>query len=85
MVLKKQELDVWLDSVDYTWLNGLEYLPSEFALTMMNFIKMVNGSAGESHKTPPVHLAMLDKVATGGTYIANLCFRGAAKTTLFME
>jgi predicted phage terminase large subunit-like protein len=83
--LKKQELDVWLDEVDYSFLNSPDYLPSEFALMFMNFIKLVNGSTGESHKTPPVHLAMLDKVANGGSYIANLCFRGAAKTTLFME
>jgi phage terminase large subunit-like protein len=83
--LLKQELDVWLDSVDYSVLNSTSYLPSEFALTFMNFIKLVNGTEGESHKTPPVHLAMLDKVSQGGSYIANLCFRGAAKTTLFME
>lgn len=83
--LKKQELDVWLDEVDYSYLNSAEYMPSEFALMYMNFIKLVNGSVGETHKTPPVHLAMLDKVSTGGSYIANLCFRGAAKTTLFME
>jgi predicted phage terminase large subunit-like protein len=84
--LKKQELDVWLDEVDYSFLNSTDYMPSEFALMFMNFIKLVNGAAGESHKTPPVHLAMLDKVADGGSsYIANLCFRGAAKTTLFME
>uniref|UniRef100_A0AAU6VZM7 Terminase n=1 Tax=Pseudomonas phage Arace01 TaxID=3138526 RepID=A0AAU6VZM7_9VIRU len=51
----------------------------------MNFIKLVNGSQGESHKTPPVHLKMLDKMSTKEKYIANLCFRGAAKTTLFME
>lgn len=81
----KQELDDWLDQVDYAELNSNEYLPSEFALTFMNFIKLVNGSEGESHKTPPVHLKMLDKVQSGRDYIANLCFRGAAKTTLFME
>jgi len=51
----------------------------------MNFIKLVNGAQGESHKTPPVHLAMLDKLATKTEQIANLCFRGAAKTTLFGE
>lgn len=83
--LKKQEIDVWLDEVNYAWLNSPDYLPSEFSLMFMNFIKLVNGSTGESHKTPPVHLAMMDKVATGGSYIANLCFRGAAKTTLFIE
>ncbi|MFP3458232.1 hypothetical protein R0J89_18475, partial [Psychrobacter sp. SIMBA_152] len=32
------------------------------------------------------HLKMLDKVVESpSSYIANLCFRGAAKTTLFME
>jgi predicted phage terminase large subunit-like protein len=52
----------------------------------MNFIKLVNGQEGESHKTPPVHLKMLDKLANStSTQIANLCFRGAAKTTLFFE
>lgn len=83
--LIKQEIDVWLDQVDYRHLNSRDYIPSEFALTFMNFIKLVNGHEGESHKTPPVHLAMLDKVSEPYSYIANLCFRGAAKTTLFAE
>lgn len=84
--LKKQDLDTWLNEVDYTILNSNEYVPSEFALTFMNFIKLVNGQPGESHKTPPVHLKMLDKLAEKNSpYVANLCFRGAAKTTLFME
>lgn len=86
MKLIKQELDRWLDSVNYTVLNSPEYMPSEFSLIFMNWIKLVNGNVGETHKTPPVHLAMLDKIAAGvSDYIANLCFRGAAKTTLFME
>ena len=86
MPLIKQTLDEWLDSVDYREINSLRYRPSEFALNYMNFIKLVNGSVGESHMTPPVHLKMLDKVTSSESdYIANLCFRGAAKTTLFME
>jgi phage terminase large subunit-like protein len=85
MVLIKQELDEWLNQVSYTDLNSVTYLPSEFALTFMNFIKLANGKEGESHKTPPVHLKMLDKLAQPSPYVANLCFRGAAKTTLFME
>lgn len=87
-----QKLDEWLDSVDYGILNSPDYIPSTFALTFMNWIKMVNGDVGESHKTPPVHLKMLDKIVDlnpitkqVNSYIANLCFRGAAKTTLFME
>lgn len=85
MALIKQELDQWLDNVDYGELNSPSYMPTEFALTFMNFVKLVNGVQGESHKTPPVHLKMLDKVISPSAYIANLCFRGAAKTTLFME
>lgn len=83
--LIKQDLDEWLDQVDYSVLNSPSYMPTEFALTFMNFIKLVNGAQGESHVTPPVHLKMLDKVVAGKSYVANLCFRGASKTTLFME
>ncbi len=81
----KKTLDEWLDGVDYSYLNSDQYQPSEFALTFMNFIKLVNGAQGEANKTPPMHLAMLDKLSTSKGYIANLCFRGAAKTTLYGE
>ena len=81
----KMELDDWLNEVDYSDLNDGSYVPTEFALFFMNFIKLVNGKVGESNKTPPVHLKMLDKVVGDKDYIANLCFRGAAKTTLFFE
>ena len=85
MPLLKQSLNEWLDQVNYSELNSEGYVPTTFALTFMNFIKLVNGAEGESHKTPPVHLKMLDKVTGSNNYIANLCFRGASKTTLFME
>ena len=81
----KKTLDQWLDEVDYHYLNSSEYMPSEFALTFMNFIKLVNGKEGESNKTPPVHLAMLDKLTSGKEYIVNVCSRGLGKTTLFIE
>lgn len=81
----KKSIDQWLNDVDYSFLNSSGYVPSEFALRFMNFIKLVNGNNPESHKTPPVHLAMLDKVASDEQYIVNLCARGLAKTTLFME
>jgi phage terminase large subunit-like protein len=83
--LVKQKLDDWLNQVDYKELNSPSYTPSQFALIFMNFIKLVNGAQGESHKTPPVHLKMLDKMVGGRDYIANLCFRGAGKTAVFME
>lgn len=84
-MLIKRELDEWLDIVNYRELNSHTYTPTPFALFFMNFVKLVNGAEGESHKTPPVHLKMLDKITSPYAYIANLCFRGAAKTTLFME
>ena len=85
--LIKQGIDEWLDNVDYSVLNSSEYVPSEFALTFMNFIKLVNGGTGESNQTPPVHLKMLDKLTKVGLrqYLANLCFRGSGKTSIFME
>lgn len=83
--MAKKSLDDWLNEVNYSYLNGDKYVPSEFALTFMNFIKLVNGEQGESNKTPPVHLAMMDKLASPERYIANLCHRGLGKTTVFAE
>jgi predicted phage terminase large subunit-like protein len=81
----KKTLDEWLAGVDYSELNSSSYEPSLFALTFMNFIKLVNGEEGETNTTPPIHLKMLDKLSSPSEYIVNLLFRGAAKTTLFME
>lgn len=82
---KKKTVDDWLDEVNYHELNVGNYVPSQFALTYMNTIKMINGVQGESHNTPVVHLKMLDKMATKKQRVANLCARGMAKTTLFFE
>jgi len=84
-LLIKQTVDDWLNQVDYDSLNSGSYVPSEFALNVMNFVKLVNGAEGEENKTPVVHLRMLDEVTGQKKNIANLCFRGAAKTTLFFE
>lgn len=81
----KQTVDEWLNQVDYSKLNEGHYLPGNFALKFMNFIKLVNGKEGEQNNTPVVHLAMLDQVEGQKQRIANLVFRGAAKTTLFFE
>lgn len=79
-------VDDYLNEVDFMLLNSnADYVPSEFALKFMNFIKLVNGDMGEDNKTPVMHLAMLDKLAGKEKKIANLCARGTAKTTLFME
>lgn len=83
--LKKQTVDQWLNQVDYAGLNIGNYQPSAFALKFMNFIKLVNGEEGEQNKTPVMHLKMLDEIAGTKKQTANLCFRGAAKTTLMGE
>lgn len=67
----------YLNEIDYS--DDPNYRPSEFALKMMNFIKMVNGPEGEENKTPVVHLKMLDKAASGGSDVLNMCHRGVAK------
>lgn len=82
----RKTVDDYLNEVDFLMLNSHGgYVPSEFSLKFMNFIKLVNGDAGEDNKTPVMHLAMLDKLASKHRKIANLCARGTAKTTLFME
>lgn len=61
------------------------YVPSDFALEFVNFIKMVNGAEGEENKTPVIHYHMLDTLTENGARVANLCHRGVAKTTVFGE
>lgn len=85
MAQAKKTVDDFLNEVDYAFLNDGSYVPSAFALKFVNFIKLVNGDAGESHPSPVVHMAMLDKLATKKTRLANLCSRGLGKTTLFIE
>lgn len=83
---KPKTVDDYLNEVDFMMLNNHGgYVPTEFSLKFMNFIKLVNGDIGEDNKTPVMHLAMLDKLSSKHRKIANLCARGTAKTTLFME
>lgn len=62
-----------------------KYVPSDFALEFVTFIKLVNGQQGEEHKTPLVHYRMLDTITEGGRRVINLCHRGIAKTTVMGE
>ena len=82
----KKTLEQWLENIDYEYLNSIRYMPTMFALTFVNFIKLVNGAEGESNKTPPMHLKMLDTIANRKKdYLVNLCYRGSGKTSLFGE
>ena len=91
----QRSVDGWLDSVDYAI--DPSYIPSQFALEFVTFIKMVNGGEGEENTTPVLHLKMLDNIdeiepeyndkgqLSIFPRLANMVFRGAAKTTLMGE
>lgn len=77
------KVEDYLRSIDYRI--DPNYVPSDFALMFVNFIKLVNGEEGEENKTPIVHFHMLDKITNRGSRILNLCHRGIAKTTVMGE
>lgn len=86
IVIKPKTVDEWLNGVSYE--HDLNYVPSLFALEFVEFIKMVTDGTGEENKTPVLHYHMLDRVGTAegaSVRIANMVFRGAAKTTLLGE
>lgn len=74
--IKPMTVDDYLNVVDYS--DDPNYVPSDFALHYLAFIKMVNGAEGEENKTPVIHLKMLDTLIKEQD-TANLLFRGAAK------
>ena len=80
---KGRNIEEYLKDISYRV--DPSYVPSDFALGFIAFIKLVNGDQGEENKTPLIHFYMLDTLVSGATSIANLCCRGSAKTTLFGE
>ena len=82
-VQQPKTVQQWLEEVDYS--NWDKYVPSEFSIGFVNFIKLVNGNEGEENKTPVLHYRMLDSLVSNETNIATMVHRGAAKTTLFGE
>ena len=78
-----KSVENYLNGIRY--VNDPSYVPTDFALKFVNFIKLVNGSQGEEHASPVMHYHMLDQIELGGANIANMCARGTAKTTLLGE
>lgn len=76
-------IDSYLEDISYSPDNS--YVPSKFALEFVNFIKLVNGGKGEENLTPVLHYKMLDQVRGKRQNIANMLFRGSAKTSLLGE
>ena len=72
-----------IKKVDYVKL-GEDYIPSEFAIKFVNFIKLVNGESGEENKTPLFHYDILDTIHKHKNVLV-VVFRGGAKTTLTAE
>lgn len=73
-------IDELLNAVNYE--NDYGYVPSDFALEFINFIKLVNDGKGEENKSPVLHFKILDLIYGKRKNIANMLFRGAAKTSL---
>lgn len=81
--LEPWKVEQYLNATNYSV--DAYYVPSEFALEFVTFIKLVNGGQGEEHLTPVVHYKMLDTLTKRGERVINLCHRGVAKTTLMGE
>ena len=82
--IETKTVDEWLNAVSYA--DDPNYVPSVFATMFVDFIKLVNGGAGEENITPVLHLKMLDQIdQPDSSKIANMVHRGAAKTTVLGE
>lgn len=80
---KARNVEQYLEDIIYN--DDKDYVPTDFALEFVNFIKLVNGAEGEEHLTPVLHYRMLDLVQGNKQDIVNMLFRGSAKTTLLGE
>ena len=79
----KKTVEEWLNDINYS--ADPDYVPSEFALEFVSFIKLVNGERGEENKTPVIHYKMLDNIVGKKQNTVNMCSRGLAKTTIMAE
>lgn len=76
-------LEDLVSKVNYRTMNN-NYVPSQFAIKFINFIKMVNGDIGEENKSPLFHYKILDALL-GHNNTLVVAFRGSAKTSLTAE
>jgi len=77
-----KSVEDYLNEVEF---NDSNYMPSDFALEFVTFIKLVNGGEGEENLTPVLHYKMLDQLPGKGKNVVNMLFRGSAKTTVMAE
>ena len=79
-----KQLEERLLEVVYNALNT-SYIPSQFALEFLAFIKLVNGAGGEENSSPTIHMDMLDQIVSGHRDNLFVAARGTAKTTVLCE
>lgn len=79
----RKDLEDILLTIDYSKFDE-GYVPSQWALKFIGFIKLVNGSMGEENTSPLFHYDMLDQLVEGNQNLF-VCFRGGAKTTAIHE
>jgi len=82
-LIVKKDLESRLNEVDYSYLLT-DYVPSQFALEFINFIKLVNGAEGEEHTSPIIHYVMIDQLLAARQNLF-VSFRGSAKTAALHE
>lgn len=58
------------------------YVPSDFALEFVNFVKLVNGASGEENESPVVHYKMLDTLISKDQHVVQMACRGIGKTAI---
>lgn len=80
----KKVVEDYLREVDYNYLKE-RYVPSAFAIKYLNFIKIVNAGKEDIQLSPPMHYKMADAFVSKKSRIANLVYRGGAKTSVFAE
>ena len=57
------------------------YVPTDYALRVVNTIKLIHGTTGTENKTPLIHYHMLDNIVKHRNTL-NVAARGTAKSTL---
>lgn len=82
--MSKKTVEDYLKEVDYDYLNH-KYVPTEFGIKYINFIKMVNAGKDDIQASPPAHYKMADSIGSKSKKVANLCSRGLGKTTVMAE
>jgi len=82
-MLIKKTVDEWLNDTSYAV--DPAYVPSEFALGFVSFMKLVNAEKPEVNKTPVMHYHMLDNITGKKRDTVNMCARGTAKSTIMGE